>query len=76
MDNAIGSDERIVFGTACLCLCLGFPVPTDWYCGSKSHQQLLYRPSKLKRACHVRKTSSLIKYTCVLYHPFKAGVSV
>src|SRR5439155_15912863 len=21
----------IVFGTACLCLSLGFPVPTDWY---------------------------------------------
>jgi len=28
-----------VFGTARLCLSLGFPVPVDWYCKSKSHNE-------------------------------------
>ncbi len=51
MDNAIGTDdERIVFGTACLCLCLGFPVPTDCYLRvekqSTTHVQAWFIPSK------------------------------
>ena len=28
-----------VFGTARLCLSLGFPVPVDWYCKSKRQNE-------------------------------------
>ncbi len=49
MDNAIGTDdERIVFGTACLCLCLGFPVPTDCYLRVEKQSTTMYRPGSFR----------------------------
>ncbi len=50
-----------VFGTARLCLSLGFPVPIDWYCKSKSHNEPCTDLEK-GMPCTKEKEFSLLRY--------------